>query len=172
MWQRGFQNIREFSRDKQLTRSQNKSCNKLRMMFWRRNCAQAFNKWRQTEYEQALEMITMTCDNTQEVQGDHAMRKRIIQKQNITRSAKIVAKSQKWKVYQAWKNVARWMKHKRVATKNLLEAQSSYACMRAVKKWRGRAESTKFARGCYDRFLALKAKIYKRACFRSLMNKY
>ena len=141
-------------------------------MFWRRNCAQAFNKWRQTEYEQALEMITMTCENTQEMQGDHAQRKRTIQKQNITRSAKIVAKSQKWKVYQAWKNVVRWLKYRRVATKNLLEAQSSYACMRAVKKWRGRAESTKFARGCYIRFLALKAKIYKRACFRSLMNKY
>lgn len=44
--------------------------------------------------------------------------------------------------------------------------------MRAVKKWRGRAESTKFARGCYTRFMALKAKIYKRACFRVLMLKY
>ena len=44
--------------------------------------------------------------------------------------------------------------------------------MRAVKKWRGRAESTKFARGCYQRFMSIKAKIYKRACFRHLMLKY
>ena len=99
-------------------------------------------------------------------------RKRVIQKQNITRSARIVAKSQKWKVYHAWKNIARWMKHKRVSTETLIQGQSSYACMRAVKKWRGRAESTKFARGCYTRFLALKAKIYKRACLRALMSKY
>ena len=64
------------------------------------------------------------------------------------------------------------LKHRRVANKNLIEGLSSYACMRAVKKWRARAESTKFVRGCYVRFLARKAKIYKRACFRSLMNKY
>ena len=59
IWQRGFQNIREFSRDKQCTRSQNKAINKLRSMFWKRNCGAALSKWRQTEYEQAMEMITM-----------------------------------------------------------------------------------------------------------------
>ena len=117
-------------------------------------------------------MITMTCDNTSAMQGDHHQRKRRIQRQNTTRAEKICLKSQKWKVYQAWKKVTRWLKHKRVSTENLLQGQSSYACMRAVKKWRGRAESTKFARGCYERFLAIKAKIYKRACFRHLMLKY
>jgi len=60
LWQRGFQNIREFSRDKKLTRDQNSSLVKMRNMFWRNNCARAFSKWRQTEYEQAMEMISMT----------------------------------------------------------------------------------------------------------------
>lgn len=78
MWQRGFQNIREFSRDKQLTRQQNNSVNKLRMMFWRRNCAAAFSKWRQTEYEQTLEMIAMTCESNQAQENEFLQRKRVI----------------------------------------------------------------------------------------------
>ena len=46
LWQRGFQNIREFSRDKKLTRDQNSSLAKMRNMFWRLNCGRAFSKWR------------------------------------------------------------------------------------------------------------------------------
>ncbi len=65
LWQRGFQNIREFARDKGLTRGQNSKLEKIKRMFWRRNCAAAFSKWRQTEYEQALEMISMTEENCQ-----------------------------------------------------------------------------------------------------------
>ena len=60
MWQKGFDNIRAFSEDKKLTRNQNKSLNKLRRMFWQRNCGAALSKWRQTEYIQAVEMIEMT----------------------------------------------------------------------------------------------------------------
>ena len=70
-WQRGFQNIREFSRDKQMTRGQNSGLAKLRNMYWKRNCAGAFSKWRQTEYVQALEMITMTEENKMQIQGEH-----------------------------------------------------------------------------------------------------
>jgi len=61
-------------------------------MFWKRNCAAAFSKWRQTEYEQALEMITMTEESCQQMTQDHLSTKKVIQKQNITRSAKIVGK--------------------------------------------------------------------------------
>ena len=57
LWQRGFQNIREYSRDKNMTRGQNSSITKLRVMFWKRNCAAAFSKWRQTEYVDAIEMM-------------------------------------------------------------------------------------------------------------------
>jgi len=46
MWERGFQNIREFARDKTMTRNQNKSLTKIRNMFWRRNCGAALTKWR------------------------------------------------------------------------------------------------------------------------------
>ena len=46
VWQKGFQNIREYSRDKTRTRGQNKSLDKIKRMFFRRNCKQAFNKWR------------------------------------------------------------------------------------------------------------------------------
>lgn len=92
LWERGFQNIREFSRDKERTRDQNKIVTKIRNMFWRRNCGAALSKWRQTEYEQTLEMIEMTESATQELQSDHIECKKVIQKQNITRSAKIVGK--------------------------------------------------------------------------------
>lgn len=64
------------------------------------------------------------------------------------------------------------MKHRRVATQNLHEMQLSYACMRSVKKWRGRTESTKFARGCFAKFATLKGNLYKRAIFRVLKLKY
>lgn len=64
LWQRGFQNIREFARDKHLTRSQNSKLDFIRRMYWKRNCGAAFSKWRQTEYEQAMEMITMTEEQT------------------------------------------------------------------------------------------------------------
>ena len=61
---KGFQNIREFARDKQRTRDQNKAILFVRNMFWRRNCGAAMTKWRQTEYEQTLEMISMTETQT------------------------------------------------------------------------------------------------------------
>ena len=152
LWQRGFQNIREFARDKGMTRGQNSKLEKIKRMFWKRNCGAAFSKWRQTEYEQALEMIQMTEENCQQMQEDHLSTKRIIQKQNITRSSKIVGKYQKQKFLKAWKAVTRWLKHKRVSTKDLLEAQSSYAVMRLVKKWRARTEMTISCRGAYAKF--------------------
>ena len=86
------------------------------------------------------------------MQQQHVSRKRVIQKQNITRSARIVSKSAKHKYYMAWKNVTRWLKHKRVATANLLEAQSSYAVKRLVKRWRARTEVTVAARAAYEKF--------------------
>jgi len=49
MWQKGFDNIRLFARDKQLTRDQNKALEKIRRRFWRINCRDAFSKWRATE---------------------------------------------------------------------------------------------------------------------------
>ena len=72
-------------------------------------------KWRQTEYEQTLEMISMTENSTQELQSDHTERKRVIQKQNVTRSEKIFGKLQKQKYLKAWRNVHHWLKHKRVS---------------------------------------------------------
>lgn len=100
------------------------------------------------------------------------IKKRIIQKQNITRSAKIVNKSQKHKYYHAWVNVTRWLKHKRVAKTNLLEAQSSYACKRFVKRWRARTELTIACRGAYAKFQLKRELLYKKACFRELMLKH
>jgi len=49
-------------------------------MFFRRNCGAAFSKWRQTEYEQALEMIAMTGDSTEQLVQEHMDKKRVIQK--------------------------------------------------------------------------------------------
>jgi hypothetical protein len=54
--------------------------------------------------------------------NDQLAKKRVIQKQNITRSSKIIGKEQKHKYYMAWKNVVRWLKHKRVSTTELIEA--------------------------------------------------
>lgn len=91
-------------------------------MFFRRNCAAAFSKWRQTEYVQALEMIAMTGDSTGQLIEEHLDRKRVIQEQNMVRSTKIITKEQRHKYFMAWKNVTRWLKHKRVSTSTLLEA--------------------------------------------------
>ena len=84
----------------------------------------------------------------------------------MVRSTRIVHKSNKHGVFQAWKNITRMLKHRRVSTENLLQMQSSYAIMRCIKKWRGRAEMTGFARGRIIQFAERKAKIYKRSCFR------
>ena len=78
IWQRGFQNIREFARDKQLTRRQNKGLSTVKKLFWQRNCAAAFSKWRQTEYELTLEHIEMTHDAILKVQEEHVEERRII----------------------------------------------------------------------------------------------
>ena len=98
--------------------------------------------------------------------------KNIIQKQNITRSAKIVGKLQKQKFLKAWKNVTRWLKHKRTATADLLEAKSSYACKRLIKKWRARADMTVSCRGAYAKFQEKRILLYKRSCYRELMLKH
>ena len=89
-------------------------------MFWRRNCAAAFSKWRQTEYFQTLEMISMTQENQMISQGEHMQCVRSIRDHNVTRSANIVGKLQKQKFLKAWKNVTRWLKHKRVSTQDLI----------------------------------------------------
>ena len=114
----------------------------------------------------------MTEEANMQGQGDHVIKKRIIQKQNITRSSKIVGKSQKHKFYQAWKNITRWLKHKRVATSNLLEAQSSYAAKRLIKKWRARTELTITCRGAYAKFQYKRELLYKRSCYREFMLKH
>ena len=45
---------------------------------------------------------------------------RSIRDHNVTRSANIVGKLQKQKFLKAWKNVTRWLKHKRVSTQDLI----------------------------------------------------
>ena len=47
-------------------------------MFWKRNCGAAISKWRQTEYEQTLEMIEMTETTTSDMQADHMEKKNVI----------------------------------------------------------------------------------------------
>jgi len=96
---------------------------------------------------------------------DFARKKVQIRDQNITRSAKIIDKQQKHKYLHAWKNVTRWLKHKRVSTVNLLEAQSSYAVKRLIKKWRARTDMTIAARGAYSKFQEKRDLIYKRAIY-------
>jgi len=113
-------------------------------------------------------MIMVTEENTGGLENDHMERKRVIQKQNITRSAQIVGKLQKLKFLKAWKNVTRWLKHKRVSTVNLLEAQSSYAAKRLIKKWRVRAELTIMCRSAFAKMQAKRELIYKRAVYREL----
>lgn len=66
----------------------------------------------------------------------------------------------------------RWLKHKRVSTQNLLEAQSSYAVKRLIKKWRARTELTIQCRGAYATFQQKRELLYKKACYRELMCKH
>ena len=47
-------------------------------MFWKRNCAAAFSKWRQTEYIQTCEMITMTMEDSQKMTEQHLQVKKVI----------------------------------------------------------------------------------------------
>ena len=72
----------------------------------------------------------------------------------------------------AWKNVTRLLKHRRVSKQNLMESQSSYAVKRLIKKSRARTEMTEASRSAYYKFLEKRDLIYKRSCFRWLMTKY
>ena len=68
--------------------------------------------------------------------------------------------------------MTRWLKHKRVSTANLLEAQSSYAAKRLIKKWRVRTETTLACRGAYNKFQEKRNLLYTKAVFRELMCKH
>ena len=141
-------------------------------MYWRRNCGAAFSKWREVELFQTMEMITVTEEAHNQMCEDHMARKKVIQKQNMVRSSKIVGKSQKHKFYTAWKNVTRWLKHKRVSTEELMQSKDSYSVKRLIKKWRMRTDTTKHARGAFETFRQKKAYIYSNACFREMMLKH
>ena len=81
-------------------------------------------------------------------------------------------KDLKHKYYMAWRNVARWLKHKRVSTQHLLEAQGAYAIKRQIKKWRARTEATVAARAAFEKMQQRRALIYKRAIYNTLMLKH
>lgn len=68
--------------------------------------------------------------------------------------------------------MTRWLKHKRTSTSDLLQAQSSYAVKRCIKKWRARAAVTIAARAAYDKFQMKRDLMYKRSVFRELMLKH
>lgn len=172
VWQRGFDNIRAFSEDKKLTRNQNKSLDKIRRMFWKRNCGAAMSKWRQTEYIQAMEMIEMTHSQENHDEETHARHVKKIEKFNFDRSTRIVKKRDKHKYWYAWKHVAKWMKHKRIATKNLQDTMGAYAIKRSIKKWRARTEFTIKCRGMYEKFHGKNDHAIKRDVFYALLSKY
>ena len=152
MFQKGIDNIRAFSEDKKLTRNQNKSLEKIRRMFWKRNCGAALSKWRQTEYIQAMEMIEETHQQEAQVDETHVRHVKKIEKFNFDRSSRIVKKKNQHKYWYAWKHVAKWMKHKRVSTQFLHEQMGSYNIKRSLKKWRQRTEVTLAARGAWEKF--------------------
>ena len=97
---------------------------------------------------------------------------REIKRRNCDRSLRITDKNKKARWFNAWKNVAKWLKHKRVSTTALDQSMSSYACKRMLMRWKQRTEATIKARSAREKFLLKRALIYKRAVFRSLMLKY
>lgn len=50
MWQNGFSNIERFARDRKRTRVQNSGAMGMKRMFWKKNCQEAFNRWRKSGF--------------------------------------------------------------------------------------------------------------------------
>ena len=68
--------------------------------------------------------------------------------------------------------MTRWLKHKRIASADLLEKKSSYACMRLLKRWRARKDTTIAARGAFIKFHEKRDLMYTKAVFYALKLKY
>jgi len=115
-------------------------------------------------------MISM--EQTAAYEEEHASKVRTIKKQNCDRSLRVTERSKKFRWFQAWKNVAKWLKHKRVSTQSLEDSMSSYAAKRLILRWKQRTEATIKARGAYEKFQLKRDLIYKRAVYRSFMTKY
>ena len=85
---------------------------------------------------------------------------------------KTTDKNKKARWFQAWKKVAKWMKHKRVSEQALQEAMDSYAAKRLIMKWRSRTEATIKARGVIEKYEYRKQLIYKKAIYQAFMLKH
>lgn len=110
LWHQGFQNIKEYSRDKQLTRLQNSSLQRVRRMFWRRNCGAAFSQWKSKEFAVAMEAIEWTHQEIQN-QGDSYEKKvDLIKNHNADKYERKIYQADKHKVWQKWRAVTKMLK--------------------------------------------------------------
>lgn len=83
----------------------------------------------------------------------HTKKKKQIKDKNCQRSERIVTKNRKQNVFNAWKNVVKWMKNAKFAKSCLEDGFGDYLIKRSLKKWRARCDKTKLSR---DRFMKLR----------------
>lgn len=144
----------------------------MRRRFWVHNAGEAFKKWRQNLYEITVETTIQTVEETNKLVEIHQEKVNKIKDKNCDRSSKIVVKTRKHNVFQAWKNVAKWLKKSRTATRDYNENSGAYQAIRALKKWRARAAFTQVCRDRKAKQKAFTNLLYKKAVFKALLTKY
>lgn len=172
IWHQGFENIKEFSRDKALTRKQNASLQRIRRMFWRRNCAAAFNDWKSKEFAVAIEAIEYTNDVIQRESDTYEKKIDQVKKHNGDKYERHKGVVAKHKVWQQWKGVTKMLKAHRNAKKSTLESFGGYLQVRALRKWIERVRTTQFCRDRIAKYQMIRSNVYKRAVFNAFKGKY
>lgn len=172
LWHQGFQNIKEFSRDKALTRNQNSSLQRLRKMFSRRNCGAAFSRWKSKEFQVAMEGIEFINSEVQKGVDTYDKQLDTIKDHNGDKYERHLGNVTKHKVMQQWKAITKMLKAHRNAKKSTLESFSGYQQVRAIRKWIERVRATKFARDRIAKYNEIRSRLYKQAVFGALQSKY
>jgi hypothetical protein len=125
-------------------------------MFWQRNCAAAFSKWKETEFQVACLAIESCQEET--IRNQEAYDKNVdrIKDHNGDKYGRYMGTTKKHKIWQQWKAVTKMLKAQKCAKKVTLESFGGYLQIRALRKWIERVRATQFARDRVAKFHMLK----------------
>ncbi len=95
-------------------------------MFWRRNCAAAFSRWKETEFEVACLAIESCHAEKNQEQDTFTDKVNTIKDHNGQKYCRYMGMVSKHKIWQQWKAVTNMLKAQKNAKKVTLESLGGY----------------------------------------------
>ena len=168
IWQNGLDNIRQFARDKHLTRTQNTHLKGMKHMYWKKNCGEAFNRWRRYNITKAKHERDTDRKITQKLNRDHEKHVNAVKDWTAIRGLEFLRKRDLANLWRAWLNVTQWKKTINYASDVFKEDIALFHKKRTLVKWSTRLHTTRKVRTAMSRFNEFKRKTLKKLVMKGL----